>query len=1020
MKSDIRAKAKTKRAPSARAEPTSTIAEEVLRTLEVMHPNDLIELFVAEPGVKTGRLYSKSHDAVIEEILRLEKDFEKTGKPYQYYTLLNRIDPKLESRITHRIKWSASRTKGSQITRRQHIGFDHDPKRDAGTSATDEEKALAEIAAQNTRDFLTEDNGWPEPIVADSGNGYWDIYEVDFPKNAETTELIKNLIAFVDAEVEHEGVEIDASVYDPPRLVKLFGTPARKGENTPERPHRMSKLVSVPENRVCVTLDDIIKLVPVSSEKSKRQINKDDSDAMRKSILKWGHTITKEKTVDDGLLFEVKPCPFPPQHTNKSGWYMLHYDGRKEAGCPHNGCVNLEWPDAVALHDPHHAQPSYFTPHPYEVQQGRYVIRTKKEVTNADGDVTTEYDTKRLTNFTAKINRFIEHDNAREVTRYYDIEGRLDDGTMLPEIRVEVDKFGTMEWLSQWGGLAEIHIDRFFTPHARAAIKFTSINRGYEKKKIYGHIGWREVDGEWMYLHQGGAIDENGLNTDVSVTLEDDDVFLYELEEPPTGQALIDSCRKEVDILLAATPEGNENGSGEIAEWLIYFDIAAVHRAPLDEVLAIISSSFDFGITGALKSAYAAVLLAHYGRRFTSRTLPANWSSTPNRNEAVLYRCKDAFCVIDDYKPMGNAQSVAKKQSEADRMFRSHANVQGRGRMDKGLGMAKTQKSRAYPKVTGEDIMQDDESGLARTAIREIKREEEDAQGNIIQYGDIPTAWLKGCQQLAAAGVLVFNLSGYAKWLAPQIAGLKASNELFNLFVEKRDEYREKKLIGSHPRVYEAMADLWVGWEMLMRFWTDVGAIDSDERVRLTEVFERINLQIGEQQLQYIQSSEPTRRFLEGIKALLASGGGHLAEARPLRDEDGNLEEVPQYPLNPLTLGWSYGREQIQRDESKPGAELKSRTWVGHGKRIGWVDEDRIYLQPEAAFSEVQSMLGRQRAGIPLTQHTLYRNLAKKRIAQTEGGAGKSVKIQLKTTRAVVLPLREIISPDEDGTLGGY
>ena len=126
MKSDIRAKAKTKRAPKARAEPVSTIAEEVRRTLEVMHPNDLIELFVAEPGVKTGRLYSKSHDAVIEEILRLEKDFEKTGKPYQYYTLLNRIDPKLESRITHRIKWSASRTKGSQITRRQHIGFDHD------------------------------------------------------------------------------------------------------------------------------------------------------------------------------------------------------------------------------------------------------------------------------------------------------------------------------------------------------------------------------------------------------------------------------------------------------------------------------------------------------------------------------------------------------------------------------------------------------------------------------------------------------------------------------------------------------------------------------------------------------------------------------------------------------------------------------------------------------------------------------------------------------------------------------
>jgi hypothetical protein len=103
--------------------------------------------------------------------------------------------------------------------------------------------------------------GWPEPVLADSGNGYHLLYRIDLPaddafetlpdgqvvkRNGETTELVRACLKALAARFDTPEVAIDTGVFDAPRICKLYGTMARKGEPTEDRPHRYSRVVDLP------------------------------------------------------------------------------------------------------------------------------------------------------------------------------------------------------------------------------------------------------------------------------------------------------------------------------------------------------------------------------------------------------------------------------------------------------------------------------------------------------------------------------------------------------------------------------------------------------------------------------------------------------------------------------------------------------------------------------------------------------------------------------------------------------
>jgi putative DNA primase/helicase len=127
--------------------------------------------------------------------------------------------------------------KDSDVTRRRRLLIDVDPIRPAGQSSTDNEKYFSHQVIIRIRDDLTA-KGWPLPILADSGNGWHLLYPIDLPPDdgGLVARVLKTLAARYDTDL----AKVDTTVGNPSRICKLYGTLARKGESTPDRPYRCS------------------------------------------------------------------------------------------------------------------------------------------------------------------------------------------------------------------------------------------------------------------------------------------------------------------------------------------------------------------------------------------------------------------------------------------------------------------------------------------------------------------------------------------------------------------------------------------------------------------------------------------------------------------------------------------------------------------------------------------------------------------------------------------------------------
>lgn len=82
-------------------------------------------------------------------------------------------------------------TLDGDIIHRLWLPIDIDLVRPAGLYSSDPEHAAARDKAEKIREFLSE-RGWPDPVIADSGNGAHLLYAIDLPNNQEKTTLIKN------------------------------------------------------------------------------------------------------------------------------------------------------------------------------------------------------------------------------------------------------------------------------------------------------------------------------------------------------------------------------------------------------------------------------------------------------------------------------------------------------------------------------------------------------------------------------------------------------------------------------------------------------------------------------------------------------------------------------------------------------------------------------------------------------------------------------------------------------------
>lgn len=350
-----------------------------------------------------------------------------------------------------------------------------------------------------------------------------------------------------------------------------------------------------------------------------------------------------------------------------------------------------------------------------------------------------------LTNFAATITSDIVEDDGAQERRSFEIEAHINGRRAV--FTIPAERFSTMNWPAEHLGANAILSPGFgLKDHARVAIQ--SLSGDVPTRHVYAYTGGCKINGQWVYLHAGGAIGPEGPVQDIEVSLGDGRLGDYLLPDPPTGQEL----QQAIMVVLRFL---------ELAPLRITVPLlAAAFRAVLGEMVAVDLSVYVVGPTGVFKTELTAIIQALFGAAFNGRNLPANWTSTENALEKQAFAVKDALLVVDDFAPTGTTYDVARLHRTADRLLRAQGNRAGRARMQADTSLRTVYNPRGLIVSSGEDVPRG-HSLRSRMATLELSP------------GDVDTDVLTEMQQRAAEGVPTSAMSAFIQWVAPQMETLK-------------------------------------------------------------------------------------------------------------------------------------------------------------------------------------------------------------------------------------------------------
>lgn len=226
----------------------------------------------------------------------------------------------------------------SDVTAYGWLVIDCDPVRLSKTSATNEQKNAAHDFAVSLREALRGE-GFPDPIIVDSGNGYHLYYKTSIAEFVDVEvirPLYKQFLQIVGMLHNTEEVKVDPTVYNPARVMKVAGTWARKGAARSETGahHRLSKICVIPNSIVLnegeLSLNKLKLFISKYTaeettaviEKKKRgdftNVSTSDETDQVKVILERHSIAYKEVQEKEYTKLLLDECPFDNSHKDSA------------------------------------------------------------------------------------------------------------------------------------------------------------------------------------------------------------------------------------------------------------------------------------------------------------------------------------------------------------------------------------------------------------------------------------------------------------------------------------------------------------------------------------------------------------------------------------------------------------------------------------------------------------------------------------------------------------------------------
>jgi len=352
---------------------------------------------------------------------------------------------------------------------------------------------------------------------------------------------------------------------------------------------------------------------------------------------------------------------------------------------------------------------------------------------------------------------------------------------------------------------------------------------------------------------------------------------------------------------------------------------AAMYLAPLSEIVEPDFVIFFYGKTGTMKSTITALALNHYGSGWSYNRMPASWNDTRTALEMKAFLIKDAPLVVDDYAR--DVRLARDHDRKAEYLIRQWANRTGRARRRSNLTAQQNFPPRGLIISSGEQLPSG-QSIIGRSFPVEI------VPADLVDNASAKER-LNQCQ--AESHLYPHALAEYLLWLRDNWDVLR--RELPAQWADLRDN---EHIAGmQHQRIPAALAKLYIGFDLAMQFYTQREIITGDE------------------------AQDWRNLFFEAMKK------DALAHSILVEEED-PIDRFVRIMTDSFAQGriWCAGAQGIQ--------DLPHEVYA---EKIGFVDQDWLYLLGEAMLTYVQQYCRSAGDPFPLNRNALYSGLVEAGIA---------------------------------------
>ena len=551
---------------------------------------------------------------------------------------------------------------------------------------------------------------------------------------------------------------------------------------------------------------------------------------------------------------------------------------------------------------------------------------------------------KPLTDFVVIPRMELTRDDGVNTNMFFVLDGWNWNQKKLERVTIGSKELDAMNWVTaKWGFAASLAPGTSTKDKVAWAIK--KVGQLTAKRVTeYNHTGWRKIGGKWCYLYHGGAVGMEGVTVDMGDALK-----TYRLDG--SGAAGFDK------ISWKDAAEKSMSLQTVMKEEIGIALLGTAYLAPLREFMSQTDivpafALFLYGESGTHKTTAAALAMSHYGN-FHAKNPPASFNDTGNQIRKKAFLVKDMPLLVDDYHPVSSIQEKRQMAATAQTLSRAFGDGVDRGRLNADSTIKASTPPRSVAIITGEDLPAIGASGLARYFILDIDK------------GDIPVGpAMTELQEAARGGYLQKAMRGYIRWLQAQTGELPG--RLHDMFLKTREIIREGSS-GQHDRAPETVACILMGYHMMLNYFRDMGAIDSDQARAMLMHAHAVLTETSKKQAADMDSEKPTRIFLDSMTELLAS------------------------------------KAVAMKDLTSPGDKGSDPT----KDMVGYVDADYYYLLPSVAFGAVSKLCREQGIEFPVSLKALYKHLRTDGILTGPGSGDTPTKnrwIDGRTVRLLWIP----------------